>query len=325
MLSRKFVRSGNRIESRNWSLRAVLSASALSLAAMYTTAEAKAQTCSTTPSCIQSAAGSNNATFLVSDSGSFGYAIYAATAGAGTAIGGQAEGNGAGVFGGSEGSGPGVSGSSETGNGIYSKTFSSGTSAASVSADTPNDSSLAYWGRGGIILTGTLTQKGGNGGSWSGTSDSRVKKDVQDFRAGLAELERIHPKSFRYNGLAGTVDDGKQYVGVIAQDLEQIFPEMVSSRKAKLHKDDSQETDIKVVDPSNFMYVLINSVQDQQKIIERQNAKIERQSARISALEQGGISRISSLVPGGLGGLALGLAPVGFVVFRRKSSALSRV
>ena len=37
--------------------------------------------------------------------------------------------------------------------------------------------------------------------------------------AGLDTVLGVVPICFRYNGLGGTVDDGKIYVGVIAQDL----------------------------------------------------------------------------------------------------------
>jgi hypothetical protein len=126
-------------------------------------------------------------------------------------------------------------------------------------------------------------------------------------------LLRVRPVSFKYNGLGGTPDDGKQFVGVIAQDLEKIIPAMVSSRMAKLHPTDAQETAIKQVDPGNFTYLLINAVQEQQKVI-------QRQEARIAALEQGKSPLASSLMSlGGIEtGLVVGLLPVGLVVAVRR-------
>ncbi len=140
-----------------------------------------------------------------------------------------------------------------------------------------------------------------------------MKKDVKEFDQGLADLLKVQPVRFHYNGLGGTMDDGKEFVGVIAQDMEKILPAMVSSRSAKLHPTDARATDIKQVDPSNFTYLLINAVKEQQKIIEKQEARIE-------SLEQGRpplTSSMSSL--GGLeAGLMLGLLPVGVVVALRR-------
>ena len=34
----------------------------------------------------------------------------------------------------------------------------------------------------------------------------------------------INPVHFQYNGLGGYADDGKQHVGVLAQEVEQVAP-----------------------------------------------------------------------------------------------------
>jgi len=185
-------------------------------------------------------------------------------------------------------------------------------SAAAVSAITGSSSALAYWGNGGIQLTGSFAEKAG-GGSWTAPSDRRIKKDIRSFDQGLDVLMQVRPVRFKYNGLGGTSDDGKEYVGVIAQDLEKIAPRMVTSRMAKLHPTDAQETTIKQVDPSDFTYLLINTVQEQQRIIERQDA-------RLTALEEGKPPMMSSMWSlGSLETAAAGLVLLGVVtVIRRR-------
>jgi hypothetical protein len=204
----------------------------------------------------------------------------------------------------------GVYGTSTTGNGVVGLNTRTDQNAAAISAISGSNSGLAYWGTGSIIVTGDAFKPGG--GTWKDFSDERVKKDVKDFRQGLAELKRLRPVAYKFNGLAGTQDNGKEYVGVIAQELEKVLPAMVSSKKAKLHPSDADETDLKQVDSSNFTYILINSVQEQQKVIERQDA-------RIAMLERGHAPLMSSLATGGLGGVALGLLPLGLIARRRKA------
>jgi hypothetical protein len=195
----------------------------------------------------------------------------------------------------------GAYGFSSTWNGVVGQNMRTDLVAAAVAAIPGSTSGLAIWA-GGVV------QKPG-GGTWSATSDVRVKKDVKDFRAGLAELVRLRPVSYKYNGLGKTQDDGNVFVGVIAQELEKVLPSMVRSQKGKLRPGDSQETDIKHVDPSAFTYVLINAVQEQQKII-------ERQEARIAKLERGDAPLVAY---GNLGGaLALGLIPLGLIAVRRR-------
>jgi hypothetical protein len=217
----------------------------------------------------------------------------------------------AGVYGESN-TGTGVYGYSTTWGGVIGQTASS--IDAAVSGVSPSNSGVAFYGIGGITITGSSALKAG-GGSWGVFSDARIKKDVKGLNWGLDELRRVRPVTFKYNGLGDTDNDGRQYVGVIAQELEKVFPDMVTSRKAKLNKQDVQETDIKVVDPSAFNYLLVNAVKQQQDII-------ERQEARIAALERGRGQLSASFLGGGVAaGLAVALLPLGFLARRRRNSS----
>jgi len=217
-----------------------------------------------------------------------------------------------GVYG-SSSSGYGVYGSSSTGNGVVAANNDTTMAAAAVSALAGSSSGLAYYGTGGIIISGSVAQKSG-GGSWTSVSDARLKRDVAPLKLSLDQLRKVQPVTYKYNGLGGTTDDGHEFVGVIAQELEKVFPSMVTSRKGKLHPTDTAETDIRVVDPSALTFVLINSVKEQQQII-------ERQERRIAALERGR-SLTASLGGNSLeAALALGLLPLGFVAMRRRKQA----
>jgi hypothetical protein len=187
--------------------------------------------------------------------------------------------------------------------------LSTGTTA--IYSQPASTSNWAFYGIGGIHLDGSTAEKPG-GGMWSPTSDRRVKKDVKSFDSGLAELMRVRPIRFKYNGLGGTEDNGKEYVGVIAQELAQILPSMVSTRQRKLHKEDQKDSDIQIVDPSDFTYLLINAVKQQQSTIQKQEARLaelERRSAPVAAAG----------FPGGLGAwAALALLPLGVMIGRRR-------
>jgi hypothetical protein len=232
-------------------------------------------------------------------------------------------GNSSGVYGESL-LGAGVSGQSDTGNGVLGVTTTG--PGAAVSAGSPSASGLAYWGTGGLNITGSLqigsqndtNARTGNGSAWkpggnmwsSNSSDLRTKKDIRDFRQGLAEVLRVRPVTYKYNGLGGTQDDGMEYVGVIAQELEKVAPTMVLTRKALLHNSDANPTDIKTVDPSAFTYMLINAIQEQQRLIEGQDA-------RIQALERTHRPLMSPLTAG-VGLVTVGLVPLGLIAARRR-------
>ncbi|MEI9952235.1 MAG: tail fiber domain-containing protein [Pseudomonadota bacterium] len=206
-------------------------------------------------------------------------------------------------------SGTGVYGTSSTGNGVIGQNYNTGWSAAAVAALSGGPHGLALWAGGDIIVSGDALKYGSL--AWSNASDARIKKDVVPLRLGLSQLKEVRPVTYRYNGLGGSPNDGREYAGVIAQELEKVFPSMVSSKKIKLHPDDAVESDIKIVDPSAFTYVLINSVKEQQAII-------ERQERRIAALERSRNVSASMLGNGVEMALALGLLPLGFIAFRRR-------
>jgi hypothetical protein len=91
-------------------------------------------------------------------------------------------------------------------------------------------------------------------------SDERIKKDVYSFDLGLEALLGIDPVHFKYNGLAGFKADGKEQLGVIAQQVEKTAPELVKRQMVTLNPDDQEKTEIKVVDYGAFTYVIINAI-----------------------------------------------------------------
>ncbi|CAN0449518.1 unnamed protein product, partial [Phaeothamnion confervicola] len=66
------------------------------------------------------------------------------------------------------------------------------------------------------------------GGAWETFSDARMKKNVVSYTKGLSDILKINTVSFQYNGKGGYGDDGKTYVGVLAQEIEKVLPGTVS-------------------------------------------------------------------------------------------------
>lgn len=93
-------------------------------------------------------------------------------------------------------------------------------------------------------------------------SDARIKKEVRQFNLGLKELLSVNSFYFKYNGLAGYPVDGKEQIGVIAQDLEKNLPQLIVKKKIKLTNDDKHLTEIKAVNYSPFIYMAINAIKE---------------------------------------------------------------
>jgi hypothetical protein len=107
---------------------------------------------------------------------------------------------------------------------------------------------------------------------WSVPSDARLKEDIRDLEAGLQQLLRVRPVRFRFNGKAGTPAGGEG-VGIIGQEMEKIFPEMV--QRVPHHDADGLDSDdLLVYNGSALTYVLVNAVKELANKVEQLGAAL---------------------------------------------------
>jgi hypothetical protein len=108
-----------------------------------------------------------------------------------------------------------------------------------------------------------------NGGLWGGISDKRVKKDIRPFSEGLQKLLLFDPVVYKFNGKGGTVDNGADYIGLIAQDVKKVMPELVITQSKKLNAEDAKEEEVLTHDLSPLIFMFINAIKEL-------NARIEK-------------------------------------------------
>lgn len=112
----------------------------------------------------------------------------------------------------------------------------------------------------------------GNGTS-SWTSDQRLKKNIVTTRDGyLDDLNKL--RVVRYNWRADA-DDKPQELGLIAQEVEEVFPGLVEEA---LHTLDDTDIKYKVLKGSVLPYMLLKALQEA-------SAKIDALTARVAQLE----------------------------------------
>ncbi|QHT70868.1 tail fiber domain-containing protein [Rhodocytophaga rosea] len=133
-----------------------------------------------------------------------------------------------------------------------------------------------------LHANGTAAKPGG--GSWTAASDKRLKHHIKDFTEGLATLEKIRPVTFHYNGKAGLPTE-KEYVGVIAQEMQQIAPYMVG----EFSYQDSTGAEEKYLDydATALTYILVNATKEQQQQIQslqQQNQDLKQEVAALKEL-----------------------------------------
>ena len=92
------------------------------------------------------------------------------------------------------------------------------------------------------------------GGTFGSYSDARYKQDISNYTAGLAQINQLVPKNYKYTAEFMQADNPSQeFVGLIAQELETTdFANSVSE----------DALGYKMVDTNQIIYALINSVKE---------------------------------------------------------------
>ena len=148
--------------------------------------------------------------------------------------------------------------------GHYNLSGSSATSAASFSTSAPafvigngaDSSNLSdafkVMFNGNTTVAGDLTVSG----DVVISSDARLKSNIVSLGSTLPKLLQIDGKSYEMKG--------KQKIGVLAQEIQEVFPELVS-------EDDNE---MLAVNYQGLVPVLINALKEQDKIIKSQEARL---------------------------------------------------
>ena len=117
--------------------------------------------------------------------------------------------------------------------------------------------------------------------SYGSLSDEKLKENIVDATDKLDEIKKVKIRNFNFIG------DSKKQIGVVAQELETVFPGLVETTKDMdydaVDEDDNNapkelETETKSVKYSVFVPILIKAMQEQQTLI-------EALTNRITALE----------------------------------------
>jgi len=134
---------------------------------------------------------------------------------------------------------------------------------------------------------------------WDIPSDKKLKKNIKPFKQGLDLILELNPVSYQYNGRAGTID-GKEAIGVLAQDLQKVIPHMVKEAVYTNPGDDgieyldgppanfknkSSEESYLSINTSSMQWILVNAIQDQQELIADKEEKILELETKINLIE----------------------------------------
>jgi hypothetical protein len=119
-----------------------------------------------------------------------------------------------------------------------------------------------------------VTHIGGQVG-FSNDSDLREKKDIQDLGYGLGFIKQLRPVQFRMKNGNDRID-----FGFIAQDIETLLG--TNYNVLGIGGNSDRTLSLRYTD---FIAPMVKAMQEQQEIIEKQDAKITSQQAQIDELK----------------------------------------
>ncbi|HMS98997.1 MAG TPA: tail fiber domain-containing protein [Saprospiraceae bacterium] len=106
------------------------------------------------------------------------------------------------------------------------------------------------------------------------SSDKRLKKDIQPLSLALNKVMQMNPVSYHW-----IKDDGNTHLGFLAQELEQVLPEVVRKPEASRSYTDGRTPpsgeDMYAVNYSEIIPVLVKAIQEQQNQIRDLEQKIK--------------------------------------------------
>jgi hypothetical protein len=106
--------------------------------------------------------------------------------------------------------------------------------------------------------------------AWTVRSSRRFKKNIRPLDGALEKIEQLQGVSYQRKS------DGRHEIGVVAEDVDQVLPEVVSR--------DPETNEIQGVDYARLAALLIEAVKDQQ-------AEIQHLKSQVVQLQANGVRR----------------------------------
>ena len=210
-----------------------------------------------------------------------------------------------------------VTGATSTNHGVYAVVQGDAVTNFGVRAMTPSTGAtfnFAVHGTAPIQTDSWAVWSEGNqfsstSASWT-TSDAALKQNIEEYSGGLASVLQLQPKTYQYQTDTYSymnLPEGNQ-VGLIAQDVEQVLPDLVmqATRPAEFDSagvETAPETSFKVMQYGTLIPILVSAVQElsaQLAIVQEQLAATQEQLASCCATNDEG-SRSAPVTGSALG------------------------
>lgn len=187
--------------------------------------------------------------------------------------------------------------------GTLSNTSLNGVASALIARDDINSpltyaahlSGKSYFSDGVYVASGASTN--GFAGSFNGAllasafyslSDARLKKDIRPLPSALERLVQLKPKTYTYAGAASSPGMRKgEEMGLLAQEVEKVFLQLV--KQATLRDGSGAVAgEYMAVDYASLIPVLVKGMQEQQELIQAQQARLLQLEDTVQRLRSSG-------------------------------------
>jgi len=112
-------------------------------------------------------------------------------------------------------------------------------------------------------------------GTYTAASDERLKTNIKPMTSVLDKINQLKPTTYQFK----TDKNGKEYNGMIAQEVMKIFPSLVSHYTNK-----DRKVDVYTMDYSGFGVIAIKGIQELQMQVKEQQEKIISQDKKLEDL-----------------------------------------
>ena len=116
-------------------------------------------------------------------------------------------------------------------------------------------------------------------GSYGAISDQKLKENIVDATSKLDKVNQLKVRNYNLIG-----DELKQ-IGFVAQEIEQVFPSIVSEISDLDEEGNDLGTTTKTVKTSVLIPILVKAMQEQQAMIQELKAELDATKAEVQALK----------------------------------------
>ena len=132
-------------------------------------------------------------------------------------------------------------------------------------------SSYAVWGYGSALntlaSTGAVTPNGTTGVNYTSVSDRRLKSNIAPLTDTGATIDALQPRTFTWNS------DGKQDIGFIADELQQVVPNAVNGNPDDIDEEGKPKYQSIDCSTPEMVAILVSEIQSLRKRIATLEAK----------------------------------------------------